>query len=62
MIDYLNQNPALTDIITIIVTIAGFFFTNKNITKVVQNQNVTGNSKGIQGGRDIVDRSINFNK
>ncbi len=64
MLEFLNahQGPiaVIGIIISIVITIIGFFITNKNITKITQKQNIKNNSKGLQGGRDVVDKSINF--
>ncbi|MCK5029217.1 MAG: hypothetical protein KAR57_06255 [Bacteroidales bacterium] len=65
MIEFLNANEGVIAIIgvivSIIIAIIGFYI-NKNITKISQNQNVKNNSKGLQGGGDVIDKSINFDK
>ena len=62
MIELLNANEGIIATISVIVSIAiakiGFCI-NRNIAKIAQNQDVKNNSKGLQGGRDVVDRSIN---
>ncbi len=64
MIEFLNQNQGLVSVIGIvismIVTIIGFFITNKNITKIKQSQQLGAGAKGLQAGRDAIDRSSNF--
>jgi len=64
MIELLNANEGAIAfiglIVSIIIAIIGFCI-NKNISKITQNQDIKNNSKGLQGGRDIVDRSITFN-
>lgn len=63
MIDFLNSIQGLIAVIgvilSIVIAIIGFCI-NKNISKITQNQDVKNNSKGIQGGRDVVDKSVNF--
>lgn len=64
MIDFLNANEGVISMIgvmiSIIIAIIGFCI-NKNISKITQNQNIKNNSKGLQGGGDVADRSITFN-
>jgi len=64
MAEFLNANQGIVAavgiIISIIITIIGFSITNRNITKITQKQKLKDSSKGIQGGRDAVDKSINF--
>jgi hypothetical protein len=64
MIDYLNNNQgvisAISILISVVITIVGFFITNKNITNLKQQQNIKEKSKGIQGGRDATDNSSNM--
>ncbi len=63
MIEFLNANEGVIAtigvIISVIIAIIGFYI-NKNISKISQRQDVKNNSKGLQGGRDAVDKSINF--
>lgn len=65
MLNFLNSNPGLISaievLVTVIIAIIGFFI-NKNISKINQRQEIKNNSKGLQGGRDSVDRSVNFGK
>lgn len=65
MIEILNTNEgvisAVSLIVGIVIAIIGFCI-NKNISKITQNQNIKNNSKGLQGGGDVVDKSINFTK
>ncbi|MCK5123201.1 MAG: hypothetical protein KAQ87_03570 [Candidatus Pacebacteria bacterium] len=65
MIEFLNANEGVIAmigvIVSVVIAIIGFCI-NKNIAKISQNQNVKNNSKGLQGGGDVVDKSINFNK
>ena len=63
MIDFLNQNQGLVSIagivISVIITIIGFFITNKNITKIKQSQQLGAGAKGLQARRDAIDNSHN---
>ncbi|GAX61631.1 MAG: hypothetical protein K8F52_09475 [Candidatus Scalindua rubra] len=63
MIEFLNNNQGLIAaigvIVSIVIAIIGFCI-NRNISKIAQNQDIKNNSKGLQGGRDAVDKSINF--
>ncbi len=58
MLEYLNANPALTELISLLVTtlvaVIGFFVTNKNITKIhhTQNQSAGNGSKQYQAQND----------
>ena len=65
MIEFLNANEGVVAMIGVvigaIIAIIGFCI-NKNITKISQNQNMKNNSKGLQGGGDVVDKSINLGK
>lgn len=65
MIEFLNSNEgvisAISLVIGIVIAIIGFCI-NKNISKITQNQNIKNNSKGLQGGGDVIDKSINFGK
>ncbi len=48
MIDILNDNQGVIAIVTIIITIVGFFITNKNINQIYQKSKSGNNSKTIQ--------------
>ena len=65
MIEFLNANEGVIAmigvIVSIVIAILGFFI-NKNVAKISQNQNIKNNSKGLQGGCDVIDKSTNFNK
>jgi hypothetical protein len=50
MIEILNNNQGVIAIIAIVITIVGFFITNKNITKISQKQKSGDSSSNIQIG------------
>ncbi len=50
MLEIINSNQGVIAIIAIVVTIIGFFITNKNINKVYQKQKSGDNSSNIQIG------------
>ena len=50
MIEILNNNQGVIAIVTILITIIGFFITNKNINKVSQKQKSGDNSSNVQIG------------
>ncbi|MFA5962083.1 MAG: hypothetical protein WC848_05355 [Parcubacteria group bacterium] len=53
MNDWLNNHQGLLAIISVGITIIGFFITNKNITNKKQVQKSGKNSQNNQAGRDI---------
>ena len=65
MIEFLNANEGaiamIGVVVSVIIAIIGFCI-NKNISKITQNQNIENNSKGLQGGGDVIDKSINSGK
>jgi hypothetical protein len=65
MIETLNSNggivTAIGVIVGVVIAIIGFFI-NKNITKIRQSQKIKNKSKGLQGGRDAIDNSVEFKK
>ena len=65
MFEFLNANEGVIAmigvVVSVIIAIIGFCI-NRNISKITQNQNIKNNSKGLQGGGDVVDKSINFGK
>ena len=50
MIEILNSNQGVIALIAIIITIVGFFITNKNINKISQKQKSGDNSSNVQIG------------
>ncbi len=50
MIEILNNNQGVIALIAIIITIVGFFITNKNINKISQKQKSGDNSSNVQIG------------
>lgn len=50
MIEILNNNQGVIALIAIIITIIGFFITNKNISKISQKQKSGDNSSSVQIG------------
>ena len=50
MLEILNNNQGVIAIVAILITIIGFFITNKNISKISQKQKSGNNSSNIQIG------------
>lgn len=49
-INWLNANQGLLALIAIIITIVGFFITNKNVSKIFQKSKSGDNSSTVQIG------------
>lgn len=49
-INWLNANQGLLALIAIIITVIGFFITNKNVSKVFQKSKSGDNSTTVQIG------------
>lgn len=65
MVNYLNTNEgvvaAVGVLVSIVIAVIGFFI-NKNIAKIRQNQRVGNNSRALQAGGNITDKSVSTKK